>query len=160
VARHLRDANVTLPGGARLTVEAFQALGQVLGASTGSDALHYLLEDPFAGSELSDSFLHRAQSRLSFAEAPLYAALHEAYYAQEQVTRWSAQRIRGEFPGFDPAAAIYFDDMYVPREFSLDTARAIRGLRPWVTNEYEQDGLRASNGAVLDRLIALARGNA
>jgi hypothetical protein len=58
------------------------------------------------------------------------------------------------------AAAIYFDDMYVPREFSLDTARAIRGLRPWVTNEYEHDGLRASNGAVLDRLIALVRGNA
>jgi hypothetical protein len=103
------DANVTLPGGARLTVEAFQALGQVLGASTGSDALHYLLEDPFAGSEPSDSFLHRAQSRLSFAEAPLYAALHEACYAQEQATRWSAQRIRGEFPGFDPAAALAGD---------------------------------------------------
>ena len=95
---------MTLPGGARLTVEAFQALGQMLGASTGSDTLHYLLEDPFAGSGLSDSFLHQAQSRLSFAEAPLYAALHEACYAQEQATRWSAQRVRGEFPGFDPAA--------------------------------------------------------
>jgi hypothetical protein len=69
VARHLRDADVTLPGGARLTVEAFQALGQVLGASTGSDALHYLLEDPFAGSELSDSFLHRAQSRLNLRQS-------------------------------------------------------------------------------------------
>ena len=220
VARHLRDSAVTLPGGARLTVEAFQALGQMLGASTGSDTLHYLLEDPFAGSGLSDSFLHQAQSRLSFAEAPLYAALHEACYAQEQATRWSAQRVRGEFPGFDPAAAlagdapllftgemiypwmfdtdpvlqplrdaaqelaeqdswpplydagqlaanevpaaaaIYFDDMYVPRNFSVETARAIRGLRPWVTNEYEHDGLRVSNGAVLGRLIALARGNA
>jgi pimeloyl-ACP methyl ester carboxylesterase len=220
VARHLRDSAVTLPGGARLTVEAFQALGQMLGASTGSDTLHYLLEDPFAGSGLSDSFLHQAQSRLSFAEAPLYAALHEACYAQEQATRWSAQRVRGEFPGFDPAAAlagdapllftgemiypwmfdtdpvlqplrdaaqelaeqdswprlydagqlaanevpaaaaIYFDDMYVPRDFSVETARAIRGLRPWVTNEYEHDGLRVSNGAVLGRLIALARGNA
>jgi hypothetical protein len=58
------------------------------------------------------------------------------------------------------AAAIYFDDMYVPAEFSVPTARAIRGLRPWVTSEYEHDGLRLSNGAVLDRLIALARGNA
>ena len=121
------DANVTLPGGARLTVEAFQALGQVLGASTGSDALHYLLEDPFAGSEPSDSFLHRAQSRLSFAEAPLYAALHEACYAQEQATRWSAQRIRGEFPGFDPAAALAGDapllftgEMIYPWMFDTD----------------------------------------
>ena len=29
-----------------------------------------------------------------------------------------------------------------------------------MTSEYEHDGLRVSNGAVLDRLIALARGNA
>jgi hypothetical protein len=43
---------------------------------------------------------------------------------------------------------------------SLQTAAAIRGLRPWVTNEYEHDGLRVSNGAVLDRLIAMAHGDA
>lgn len=42
----------------------------------------------------------------------------------------------------------------------MPTSRAIRGLRAWVTSEYEHDGLRASNGAVLDRLIALARGTA
>jgi hypothetical protein len=57
------------------------------------------------------------------------------------------------------AAAIYFDDMYVPRDFSLETADAIRGLRSWVTSEYQHDGLRVSNGKVLDRLIALAHGN-
>jgi hypothetical protein len=57
------------------------------------------------------------------------------------------------------AAAVYFDDMYVPVEFSVPTARTIRGLRPWVTNEYEHDGLRVSNGKVLDRLIAMVRGN-
>ena len=58
------------------------------------------------------------------------------------------------------AAAVYFEDMYVPAGLSLPTARAIRGLRPWVTNEYQHDGLRVSNGAVLGRLIALARGAA
>src|SRR5207247_2648864 len=58
------------------------------------------------------------------------------------------------------AAAVYFNDMYVPAEISMPTARAIRGLRPWVTSEYEHNGLRVSNGAVLDRLIALARGAA
>ena len=41
-----------------------------------------------------------------------------------------------------------------------ETGAAIRGLRAWVTNEYEHDGLRVSNGRVLDRLIAMARGNA
>ena len=49
------------PGGAPLTVEAFQSLGQMLGTSTGSDELHYLIEDPFAGGELSDAFLHAVQ---------------------------------------------------------------------------------------------------
>jgi hypothetical protein len=29
-----------------------------------------------------------------------------------------------------------------------------------VTNEYEHDGLRVSNGAVVDRLIAMVRGTA
>jgi hypothetical protein len=56
------------------------------------------------------------------------------------------------------AAAVYFDDMYVPRELSVPTAEAIRGLRTWVTSEYEHDGLRVSSGVVLDRLIELALG--
>jgi hypothetical protein len=33
-------------------------------------------------------------------------------------------------------------------------------MRPWVTNEYEHNGLRANGGHVLDRLIAMARGRA
>ena len=211
---------VRLPGGGALTVERFQSLGQLLGSSRGSHTLHYLLEQPFAGRELSDDFLHRAQALLSYASGPLYAVVHEACYAQGAATRWSAQRVRAEFAEFDPsaavdgdapllftgemvypwvleldpalqplaeaagllaerddwpalydagqlgrtevpaAAAVYFNDMYVPRELSLQTAAAIRGLRPWVTSEYEHDGLRVSDGAVLDRLISLARGDA
>jgi pimeloyl-ACP methyl ester carboxylesterase len=218
VARYLVSHEVLLPGGAPLTVEAFQALGRMLGMSTGSHELHYLLEDPFDGDGgLSDAFLHEVQSQLSFAGAPLYAVLHEACYAQGPATGWAAQRIRSEFPAFDPgaaiegtapllftgemvypwmidtdpalrplreaadilasrgdwpslydptrlavnevpaAAAVYYDDMYVFRDFSMRTAAAIRGLRPWVTNEYEHDGLRV--GKVLDRLIAMNRGN-
>ncbi len=202
-------------------MQAFQSLGRVLGMSTGSDELHYLLEDPFAGDDLSDAFLHAVQARLSFATGPLYALLQEACYAQGFATRWSAQRIRAEFTEFDPApvldadpgfapllftgemiypwmvdadpvlrplreaaellaerddwpplydpsrlaanevpvaAAVYYNDMYVHREFSMRTAEAIRGLRTWVTSEYEHDGLRVSAGAVLDRLIAMCRG--
>ena len=56
------------------------------------------------------------------------------------------------------AAAVYYDDMYVPRELSMATATAIGGLRAWVTNEWEHDGLRVSDGAVLGRLIAMNRG--
>jgi len=218
IAQALADKAATLPAGGTLTVERFQALGHVLGSSTGSHTLHDLLEDPIAGAELTDDFLYRAEDSLRYASAPLYALVHEACYAQGVATRWAAQRIRGEFREFDPAvaidgsapllftgemvypwvlehdpalrplaeaaellaqrsdwpalydapqlgrtdipvaAAVYFDDMYVPSELSLQTASSIRGLRAWVTNEYEHDGLRVSNGAVLDRLIAMARG--
>ncbi|GAA3136763.1 alpha/beta fold hydrolase [Streptomyces rameus] len=55
------------------------------------------------------------------------------------------------------AAAVYHDDMYVDTAHSLQTARAVRGLRTWVTDEFEHDGLRAGAPRVLDRLLALAR---
>ncbi|AXG81687.1 alpha/beta fold hydrolase [Streptomyces paludis] len=56
------------------------------------------------------------------------------------------------------AAAVYHDDMYVDRDHSLRTARTIRGLRTWVTDEFEHDGVRAGGPRVLDRLLMLARG--
>ena len=217
VAGYLAARDVRLPDGAPLTVAAFQSAGAMLGQSGGSHALHYLLEDPFAGDELSDAFRYAMMNELSFATGPLYALLQEAAYAQGCATRWSAQRIRAEFGEFDPgvtgsdplyftgemiypwmidadpvlrplreaadilaerddwpplydptrlaanevpvAAAVYYDDMYVDRELSMQTAQRIRGLQAWVTSEYEHDGLRVSNGAVLDRLIGMARGN-
>jgi hypothetical protein len=58
------------------------------------------------------------------------------------------------------AAVIYTGDPYVPRVFSEETAARIRGLRPWVTSEYEHNGLRADGERVLSRLIDLVRGRA
>ncbi|MFG0319967.1 MAG: alpha/beta fold hydrolase [Planctomycetota bacterium JB042] len=58
------------------------------------------------------------------------------------------------------AAAVYHDDMYVDRDFSLETARTIRGTRVWITNEHEHNGLRADGRNVLDRLLKLLRGEA
>ncbi|MFJ8045341.1 alpha/beta fold hydrolase [Kitasatospora sp. NPDC096147] len=55
-------------------------------------------------------------------------------------------------------AAVYHDDLYVDTADSLATADAVAGTRVWVTNEWEHDGLRVSGGAVLDRLIRMARG--
>ncbi|WEO93845.1 alpha/beta fold hydrolase [Streptomyces sp. FXJ1.172] len=55
------------------------------------------------------------------------------------------------------AAAVYHDDMYVDTAHALETARAVRGLRTWVTDEFEHDGLRAGAPRVLDRLLALTR---
>jgi pimeloyl-ACP methyl ester carboxylesterase len=226
IVRHLGEHEATLPGGGRLTPEAFQGLGLMLGSGNGSHTLHYLIEDAFVtvpeGRVLSDSFLSQAQGHLSFADNPLFAVLHEPIYGQRSVsadgTRWAAERVRAEFPQFDAAtaladgaavlftgetihpwmfvtdpalaplreaaellaeqgewpdlydpgrlagnevpvaAAIYHDDMYVDTAHSLATAAAIRGLRTWVTDEYEHDGLRSSGGQVLDRLLRLVRG--
>ncbi|MFJ5259770.1 alpha/beta fold hydrolase [Streptomyces sp. NPDC088387] len=222
IADHLLSHDVVLPNGYRLTVEAFQSLGILLGGSEGSHRLHYLLEDAFVrtpgGGELSDAFQEEAQSLLSYAGHPLYALIHEAIYGQDdRPTDWSAERVRGEFPQFDAAktltgdgpllftgesvhpwtfdadpalrplretaellaaradwqplydrerlaanevpvaAAVYHDDMYVDTAHALHTARSIRGLRTWVTDEFEHDGVRAGGPRVLDRLLALAR---
>jgi pimeloyl-ACP methyl ester carboxylesterase len=55
------------------------------------------------------------------------------------------------------AAVIYHDDMYVDAGGSLQTAAAVRGLRAWVTNEYEHDGAEQGE-RVLDRLVGIANG--
>lgn len=54
------------------------------------------------------------------------------------------------------AAAVYWDDLYVESTFSMRTAARVRGLRPWITNEFEHGGLRMNGGRILDRLFALA----
>jgi pimeloyl-ACP methyl ester carboxylesterase len=221
VAGYLAARDVRLPDGSPLSVERFQSIGGMLGGAAGSHELHYLLEDPWDGvGGLSDAFLGEVLRRTGFADAPLYAVLHEACYAQGRATAWAAQRVREEFPAFDPAAAVegddpllftgemiypwmidagpalrplreaaeliaqrdgwpplydparlaanevpaaaalYHDDLYVPAALSLRTAAAIRGLRTWVTNEWEHEGLRVSDGKVLGRLLAMVNGEA
>ena len=56
------------------------------------------------------------------------------------------------------AAAIYLDDMFVAYEHSAATAQRVRGLRPWVTNAYQHDGIRVDGPAVVDRLLGMVRG--
>jgi hypothetical protein len=55
------------------------------------------------------------------------------------------------------AATIYVNDLYVEREFAEETAGQIRGLRPWITNESEHNGLRADGERVLGRLIDMVK---
>jgi pimeloyl-ACP methyl ester carboxylesterase len=58
------------------------------------------------------------------------------------------------------AATIYTQDPYVPRVFGEETAARVRGLRAWVTSEYDHNGLRADGDRVLSRLLDLVRGRA
>ena len=56
------------------------------------------------------------------------------------------------------AAVMYYNDMYVERAYSEETAQTIRGLRVWATNEYEHNGLRADGEKILGRLLGMLRG--
>ena len=57
-------------------------------------------------------------------------------------------------------AAIYVDDLYVDRGFSERTASQVRGLRPWITNEFEHGGLGTAAERLLDRLLDLLHNRA
>ncbi|MFI7607735.1 alpha/beta fold hydrolase [Micromonospora sp. NPDC049366] len=95
-----------------------------------------------------------------FTTDPALAPLREVADLLARREEWPdlydpAQLARNEVP---VVAAVYHDDMYVDTADSLATAGAVRGLRTWITNEYEHEGLRSSGGRVLDRLIRMARG--
>jgi len=62
---------------------------------------------------------------------------------------------RNEVPA---AAVIYADDMYVDRTFSEETAAKIRGLKVWLTNEYEHNGIRSHGEEVLGKLLSMVKG--
>lgn len=89
------------------------------------------------------------------ALTPLHAAAH-LLADREWPHLYDPDALRSnEVPA---AAAIYADDMYVERSFSEETASQIRGIRTWITNEYEHNGLRVDGERILSHLIDLARG--
>ncbi|MFB7509656.1 alpha/beta hydrolase, partial [Streptomyces broussonetiae] len=97
-----------------------------------------------------------------FDADPALRPLRETAELLAARTQWaplydSARLAANEVP---VAAAVYHDDMYVDTAHSVETARAIRGLRTWVTDEFEHDGLRTGAPRVLDRLLALTRDEA
>lgn len=50
------------------------------------------------------------------------------------------------------AAAVYFDDIFVPLELSLETAQAYRDARLHVTNFYQHDGIGHDGAGILNIL--------
>lgn len=201
VADRLEQQDVRLPDGDRLTVRRLQSLGIDLGMSEGYERLLWLFDEAFnPDGQFSDTFLSQVMMQTSYAENPLFAALHESIYAQNSATNWAAQRQRDRFPAFaedrrplyltgemiypwmftdisalrpfndavtllaerrvwSPLydtrrlasnevpvfAAVYYSDMYVDVRLSLATAQQVGNLTPWITNEYEHNGLRVGN---------------
>jgi len=219
IAQHLNTNDVRLPNGDRLTSNRFQQLGIAFGASNGFEQVHYLLEDAFVhtadGLQLSYTFLRGFENAQAYETNPIYAILHESIYCQGFASKWSAHRVREQYPEFQikpgkpvyftgemiypwmfdeykqlqpikeaadllanfdgwPAlydiptlnnnqvpvvASVYYNDMYVEREISEQTAKEIRQLRLWITNEYEHSALRLHGGELLDRLLKMLHGD-
>jgi pimeloyl-ACP methyl ester carboxylesterase len=129
VCAHLASHDARLPDGSRLTPRRFQQLGLAFGTSDGFELIHYLLEEAFVdgpdGAELSDTFLHGVMSEISFATGPIFAILHEPIYCQGFASRWAAERVRAEYPEFEPLAgqpALFTGEMIYPWMFDADPA--------------------------------------
>ena len=134
IFEHLHRKAVALPTGGTLGVRRFQQVGFLLGFDDGMENLHYLLEDAFcasvSGDELSYPFLRALENAQSFEAHPIFAVLHEMCYTQRSASRWSAHRVREEFPetnwapGRKPA---FTGEMIYPWMF--DDYRELRPLR-------------------------------
>ncbi|MGA5036689.1 alpha/beta fold hydrolase [Streptomyces capoamus] len=180
----LEDAFVRTPAGPELS-DAFQEQAQSL-LSYASHPLYALVHEAIYGQDARPTAWAAERVRAEFPQFDAAKALTgdgPVLFTGETVHPWmfdadpalrplreTAELLAARTdwgPLYDPArlaanevpvaAAVYHDDMYVDTAHSLETAAAIRGLRPWVTNEYEHDGLRAGAPHVLDRLLALVR---
>jgi proline iminopeptidase len=215
IADLLRDEDSRLPDGDRLTVRRLQTVGIDFGMAPGFENVHWLIDEAFSDNgetRLSERFLAACMNLTSYDENPLFALLQESIYGQGAgPTDWAAQKVRGDFTGFDETArplmltgemmypwmfeeirslrpfrdaaealarfdgfeplysldrlaanevpvtaAVYYDDMYVDAELSLETARRVANTHVWVTNEFEHDGVRQSPD-VLKRLMRMVQ---
>ena len=209
IADHLMENEIMLPNGDTLSVERFQQLGLNLGFNDGMATLNFLFERAFSNKKLSYSFLKGVLSLQTFDTNPIFIVLHEACYAQEFSTDWSAYRILDEYPEFNTendelfftgemlypwmldsykalkplkgaanilakkndwpmlyseknlkdnqvsaAAAVYTNDMYVDREYSMELAGIIPNMSIWETETLEHNALRSNGKLVLDSLFS------
>lgn len=135
ICRHLDTHEEFLADGSRLSSRRFRMVGMNLGRTGGFDTLNYLLEDPFhtVGGEkrLRTPFLLHVADEVRFADAPLYAVVHESIYGTDTATAWAASRIGEQTPGFtetvEDADPVYLYGEHIrPWLFDEDPA-----LRPW-----------------------------
>jgi pimeloyl-ACP methyl ester carboxylesterase len=127
IVAHLATHEVSLPDGSRLTPQRFQHLGIAFGMSDGFEPVHYLLEEAFVhgphGPELGETFLFGVFNAVSFATNPIYALLQEACYCEGVASRWSAERMRAEYPEFTVSPSgepLFTGEMIYPWVFEED----------------------------------------
>lgn len=107
----------------------------------------------FTGEMVYPWMLQQEQAMQPYAEVAERLAQRPDWPALYDAERLAANQI-------PVAAAVYHDDMYVDAGLSLATAAAVPGIRAWVTNEVEHNGLRLSPDRVFGRLLDMLRGRA
>ena len=127
IADHLDSTDIRLPDGDRLTTRRLRALGNSFGMSDGFERVHWMLDEAWHGSELSDPFRYEVASATGFVDGPLYA-LQEFVYAQGTSTSWAAERALADHPEFatDADPLLFTGEMMYPWMF-----RDIAALRPF-----------------------------
>ena len=143
-----------LAGGDAVGVERLRGLGAVLGMSDGAEVVHALLErDP-----TSPAFRHDLAASLPFSgRAPLYAAVHEACYADGGSTRWSARRTMPGDVADNPT--LFFGEHVMPSSFAdpelapLLEAAELLAERSW-PRLYDADVLASSDVACAAAIYA------
>jgi len=53
------------------------------------------------------------------------------------------------------AAAIYFADMYVDINYSLETVAHVNNIKTWVSSDYDHNGIRVDGGLIFNKLHGL-----
>lgn len=89
-----------------------------------------------------------------FDEDPALRPFKQVAHELAEKDDW-ANLYAGLSGDYDAYAAVYTDDIFVPRELSLQTASAI-GVQVFETDVYQHDGLRRHGAAVLGRLLDMA----
>ena len=129
IANIITNNQIKLPNNEILTIERFQLLGLMLGFSDGMAILNYLMETAIQNQYLAYNFLKNLQSLQTFDTNPIFTILHEACYAENFSTKWSAYRIRSEFPEFNYSES---DTFYFTGEMLYPwMLRQIHELRPY-----------------------------
>lgn len=133
LCRHLRENDVRLPNGDRLTPRRVQLLGLNLGFVGTAEGIHYLLEEAFVpagtGEVVGFTFLKGLHGMLRFDSNPIFAILHEAIYAQGAATGWACHAVQQEsyrhFEDYEDFR--FFGEMIFPWMF--DEISELRGMK-------------------------------
>lgn len=84
---------------------------------------------------------------------PFAAAAQRLAERDEWPVLWTGEQLaRNEV---DLATVIYRDDIFIDADHSIGSAESIPHAAYWVTDEWQHDGLNASGGLVLDRLMSM-----